>query len=206
MTKAEIVTQIRIWIKENDSTSEFTDSQIYSLVDAGLRLWMAKVKEWCGMAGFKSFTSESLAVDSDGKSAEFAATPFLIVEAAIDQNNGYKTMKRQEGMYEEDDDRVSNGSTSRPTYRLIPTSTPGWKLEVAPSVSGTAKVRFIPDPGAFASANATTPTALCQMAENGLAPYIGGIYHENNGTENDAIRCYARADEYLKRIPKGFRG
>ena len=160
-----------------------------------------------GMAGFKSYTEESLAVDVYGKSAEFTATPFLIIEASIDQYDGYQTMKRREGGYEANDEWVENGSILTPTYRLTPTSTPGWKLEVAPAVSGTAKMRFIEDPGAFASANDTTPTVLCQMAENGLAPYIAGIYWENQDSGmDDANRCYSKALEYLKGIPKGLRG
>ena len=208
MTKAEIVTQIRIWIKENDSTSEFTDSQIYSLVDAGLRLWMAKVKEWCGMAGFKSFTSESLAVDSDGKSAEFTTDPFLIIEAAINYGGtSYRKMKRIEGTYEEGDDRVNFASSDRPQYRLLATDTPAWQIEVSPHSSGTAKVRFVADPGTFADADATIPTSMVTMAENGLACYTAGIYWENQGGgQTDADRCYDKAEEYLKMMPRGFRG
>ena len=207
MTKAEIVTQIRIWIRENDSTSEVTDTQIYSLVDAGIRLWMVKVLAWAGMAGFKSYTEESLAVDVYGKSAEFAATPFLIIEASIDQYDGYQTMKRREGGYEANDEWVENGSILTPTYRLTPTSTPGWKIEVAPAVSGTAKMLFIADPGTFASADDTLPTTMTTMAENGLACYVAGTFWENQGGgETDADRCYSKAREFLNQMPRGFRG
>ena len=279
MTKAEIVTQVRIWIKENDSTSEVIDSQIYSLVDSAMYLWLTKVMSWCGMTGFRDFEEESLTVDSDGKSKEYDSTalvtgtasgivnlaaktltdaaktfttnvvvgdyvviagvfykitivaatvltlstapasatysytvnkqftPFLIVEAAMDFGSGYKSMKRREGMYEEDDNRTVLSSTARPTYRLLATSTPGWKLEISPRQSGTAKVRFMADPGAFASADATNPTDMVTLAENGLACYTAGIYYENQANgKTDADRCYAKADEFLKMMPRGFRG
>jgi hypothetical protein len=200
MTKAQIVTQFRVWAKENDDTSEVTDAQIYAYIDTVLGQWIVKVAEQCGLAGFVTYTEDTKAVTS-GVSANLTSVPLVVIEAAADFGGSYRTMKRVEGGFQTGDDRIQDSSYARMEYRVK-----GQHIETSPAGTGNAKVIYIAEQSAFSAVSTTVPTNMCTLAENGLACYAAGVYWSNqdNG-DAQSQRCFGEAGAFLRSIPRGFR-